>query len=64
MVEGRVHDRYIDFIKEYDDFFPKGIDKKQKNKNYQKGNIKKMCDKQRLNSGFQKLIYSNNFKYK
>ena len=44
MVEGRVHDRYNLFIDEYDEYFPKGINKKQKNLNYQKGNIKNISD--------------------
>lgn len=56
MVEGRVHDRYIDFIKEYDDYFPKGINKKQKNKNYQKGNIKNISDSDKINECYQKLL--------
>lgn len=56
MVEGRVHDRYRDFIKEYDDFFPKGVNKKQKNKNYQKGNIKNESDSEKINACYQKII--------
>ena len=56
MVEGRVHDRYESFISEYDEYFPKGINKKQKNLNYQKGNIKNISDNQKLNKCYQKLL--------
>ena len=55
MVEGRVHDRYFNFIKKYDIFFPKGINKKQKNINYQKGNIKNQTDVNKINNCYQKL---------
>lgn len=54
-VEGRVHDRYEQFIKDYDQYFPKGINKKQKNMNYQKGNIKNEKDSKKINSCYQKL---------
>ena len=59
MVEGRVHDRYNLFIDEYDEYFPKGINKKQKNLNYQKGNIKNISDSQKLNRCYQKLLNKN-----
>lgn len=59
MVEGRVHDRYNLFIDEYDEYFPKGINKKQKNLNYQKGNIKNISDSQKLNRFYQKLLNKN-----
>lgn len=59
MVEGRVHDRYNLFINEYDEYFPKGINKKQKNLNYQKGNIKNISDSQKLNRCYQKLLNKN-----
>lgn len=55
MVEGRVHDRYKLFVDEYDEYFPKGINKKQKNLNYQKGNIKNILDKEKINKCYQKL---------
>lgn len=56
MVEGRVHDRYKLFIKEYDEYFPKGINKKQKNLIYQRNNIKNIADSQKINSCYQKLV--------
>lgn len=59
MVEGRVHERYKLFIDEYDDYFPKGINKKQKNLNYQKGNIKNISDNQKINKCYQKLLNKN-----
>lgn len=59
MVEGRVHDRYELFINEYDEYFPKGINKKQKNLNYQKGNIKNISDNQKINKCYQKLLNKN-----
>lgn len=59
MVEGRVHDRYERFIKEYDEYFPKGINKKQKNSNYQKGNIKNIDDSNKINKCYQKLLNKN-----
>ena len=59
MVEGRVHDRYELFIDEYDEYFPKGINKKQKNFNYQKGNIKNISDNQKINKCYQKLLNKN-----
>lgn len=59
MIEGRVHDRYRMFIVEYDEFFPKGINKKQKNINYKKGNIKNPLDNQKINKCYQKLINKN-----
>ncbi len=31
MVEGRVHDRYEQIIKDYDEYFPKGVNKKNGN---------------------------------
>lgn len=54
-VEGKVHDRYERFINFYDDFFPKGINKKQKQFNYRKGNIKSIKDNQKINQCYQKL---------
>ncbi len=59
MVEGRVHDRYNLFIDEYDEYFPKGINKKQKNLNYQKGNIKNISDNRKINKCYQKLLNKN-----
>lgn len=59
MVEGRVHDRYKLFINEYDEYFPKGINKKQKTLNYQKRNIKNISDNQKLNACYQKLLNKN-----
>lgn len=59
MVEGRVHDRYNLFIDEYDEYFPKGINKKQKNLNYQKGNIKNISDNRKINKCHQKLLNKN-----
>ena len=59
MVEGKVHDRYNGFIDKYDAYFPKGINKKQKNVNYQKGNIKNISDSQKLNKCYQKLLNKN-----
>ena len=59
MVEGRVHDRYEKFIKGFDEFFPKGINKKQKNINYQKCNIKNMLDVKKINKCYQKLLNRN-----
>lgn len=59
MIEGRVHDRYELFIDEYDEYFPKGINKKQKNFNYQKGNIKNISDNQKINKCYQKLLNKN-----
>lgn len=56
MVEGRVHDRYKHFVNEYDVYFPKGINKKQKNMNYRKGNIKNISDNQKLNKCYQNLL--------
>lgn len=61
MVEGRVHDRYKNFINEYDMYFPKGINKKQKNINYQKGNIKNVSDSQKLNKCYQSLLNKNKY---
>lgn len=58
-VEGRVHDRYKLFINEYDEYFPKGINKKQKSLNYQKRNIKNISDNQKLNRCYQKLLNKN-----
>ena len=48
-------DRYEKFIDFYDDFFPKGINKKQKQFNYRKGNIKSTKDNQKINQYYQKL---------
>ena len=62
MVEGRVHDRYKLFIKEYDEYFPKGINKKQKNLIYQKNNIKNIIDSQKINSCYQRLVNKNKIK--
>lgn len=62
MVEGRVHDRYRSFIKEYDEYFPKGINKKQKKLIYQKNNIKNITDSQKINSCYQRLINKNKIK--
>lgn len=62
MVEGRVHDRYKSFIKEYDEYFPKGINKKQKNLIYQRNNIKNITDSQKINSCYQKLLNKNKIK--
>ncbi len=62
MVEGRVHDRYKLFIKEYDEYFPKGINKKQKNLIYQRNNIKNIIDSQKINSCYQKLVNKNKIK--
>lgn len=59
IVEGRVHDRYKLFINEFDEYFPKGINKKHKNLNYQKGNIKNISDYQKLNKCYQKLLCKN-----
>ena len=59
MVEGKVHDRYKNFINEYDKYFPKGINKKQKTLNYQKGNIKNISDNQKLNKCYQRLLIKN-----
>ncbi len=59
MVEGRVHDRYNLFIDKYDEYFPKGINKKQKNLNYQKGNIKNISDNRKINKCYQKLLNKN-----
>lgn len=59
MVEGKIHDRYERFIKEYDEYFPKGINKKQRNFNYQKGNIKSINDSHKINKCYQKLINKN-----
>lgn len=59
MVEGRVHDRYTSFINEYDTYFPKGINKKSKKSNYQKGNIKNTNDIQKINQCYQKLLNRN-----
>ena len=59
MVEKKVHDRYRLFVNEYDRYFPKGINKKQRNINYKKGNIKNMMDSQKLNKCYQKLINKN-----
>lgn len=59
MVEGKVHDRYGLFIKNFDDYFPKGINKKNKNQNYQKGNIKNISDNQKINCCYQRLINKN-----
>ncbi len=62
MVEGKVHDRYRLFIKEYDEYFPKGINKKQKNLIYQKNNIKNLKDNQKINNCYQRLINKNKIK--
>ncbi len=62
MVEGRVHDRYRLFIKEYDEYFPKGINKKQKNLIYQKNNVKNIADSQKINSCYQRLVNKNKIK--
>lgn len=59
MVEKKVHDRYTLFLKNYDEYFPKGINKKKKNVNYQKGNIKNVLDNQRINKCYQKLKNKN-----
>ena len=59
MVESRVHDRYEKFIKDFDEFFPKGINKKQKSINYQKDNIKNVTDREKLNKCYQKLLNKN-----
>lgn len=59
MVEERVHDRYEQMIKDYDEYFPKGINKKNRNLNYRKGNIKNMNDNQKINQCFQKLLNKN-----
>lgn len=55
MVENKVNDRYTNLIKKYDEFFPKGINKKQKNINYRKGNIRKLNDTEKINKCFQQL---------
>lgn len=60
MVEKRVNDKYKEFIEAYDKFFPKGINKNDKNKNYCKGNIKNLMDIERINRCFQKLRNKNN----
>lgn len=62
MVEGRVHDRYKLFIKKYDEYFPKGINKKTKNLNYQRNNIKNITDSQKINTCYQRLINKNKIK--
>jgi hypothetical protein len=56
MVEGRVHDRYDLFVKEYDIYFPKGINKNQKNQIYKKGNIKNISDSKKINDCYQRLL--------
>lgn len=60
MVEKKVQDKYDKFIKEYDKYFPKGINKKQKNLNYQRGNIKNSSDIYKINSCYQDLKNRNN----
>lgn len=60
MVEKKVQDKYDKFIKEYDKYFPKGINKKQKNLNYQRGNIKNSSDIYKINSCYQDLKNINN----
>jgi hypothetical protein len=60
MVEKRVHDRYIKFKDEYDEYFPKGVNKKQKNLNYRKNNIKNETDRNKINNSFQKLLNKTN----
>lgn len=55
-VEGRVHDKYKKFINNYDDYFPKGIRKKQPLLNYRKGNIKGDKDNQKINQAYQELL--------
>lgn len=55
MVENKVSDRYTSLIKEYDVFFPKGINKKQKSINYRKGNIRNKTDSEKINKCFQHL---------
>ena len=59
MVEGRVHDRYINFINKYDVFFPKGINKKQRHENYKRGNIKTTTENHKINSCYQQLLRKN-----
>lgn len=59
MVEGNVHDRYKTFISTYDKYFPKGINKKQKNRNYQMDNIKNKSDIQRINKCYKELRVYN-----
>ena len=44
-----------DLINFYDDFFPKGINKKQKQFNYRKGNIKSIKDNQKIKSMLSKI---------
>lgn len=55
MVEKRVNDKYTEFISKYDEYFPKGINKNNKNINYCKGNIKNSKDIEKINKCFQKL---------
>lgn len=55
MVENKVNGRYTSLIDDYDDFFPKGINKKQKSINYRKGNIRNITDSEKINKYFQQL---------
>lgn len=59
MVEKKAHDKFNKFIDEYNEYFPKGINKKQKTLNYQSGNIKNTNDMQKINTCYQKLINKN-----
>lgn len=60
MVEKKVQDKFEKFIIDYDNYFPKGINKKQKNYNYQRGNIKNISDSHKINSCYQRLKNKNN----
>ena len=55
-MEKRAHDKYNGFIEKYDVYFPKGVNKRNKQEQYIMKNIKNEKDKSKLNSKFQKLI--------
>lgn len=54
-VEKRAHDKYNEFIEEFDSYFPKGVNKRNKQEQYTMKNIKNEKDKSKLNGEFQRL---------
>lgn len=57
-VEKKINNKILNFVDKYDEFFPKGIHKKQKQP-YSVQNIKTINDVQRLNKCYQKLKNKN-----
>ena len=57
-MEKKINNKILNFVDKYDEFFPKGIHKKQKQP-YSVQNIKTINDVQRLNKCYQKLKNKN-----